>query len=59
MGFWLLGVGLGFWGFCLQLMGFGACGGVPFAVFFGVGLSIWTKKNKPGKNFASALYHRS
>ena len=37
LGFWGLGLILGFWGF--QLMGFGACGVGPSG-FFGLGFSI-------------------
>ena len=34
-----LGLRLGFWGWCFQLMGFGACGVGPSG-FVGLGLSI-------------------
>ena len=39
VGVWGLGLRLGFWGWCFQLMGVGACGVGPSG-FYGFGLSI-------------------
>ena len=44
VGFWMLGLILGFWGWGFQLMGFGVCGVEPSGFFGYVALYINIKE---------------